>query len=77
MEFSYNLYKKHYEKYQEEKKKYKKYSGNNRDFYVKDDEPFEPTWRNVGISCALLGITVGAFWVVNAKWIIFHQLLFH
>ncbi len=38
MQFSYNLYKKHYEKVQEKKKDYIKYPGHEREEWAHKDE---------------------------------------
>lgn len=35
MQFSYNLYKKHYEQVQTKKKEYKRFSGNEKAYYAK------------------------------------------
>lgn len=67
MDFSYNLFKKHHEKYEEKKKNYTKYYGTDREFYARNDEPVQPPWKSIGVSVAMLGITASAYWMVHAS----------
>lgn len=67
MQFSYRLYKKHADQIGKEKQKYKKYHGNNKEYYAKEDEEYDPTWKTIGVAASLITVVMGAIWIVNMK----------
>ena len=67
MQFSYRLYKKHDELIETEKSKYKKYPGQDKEYYARQDEEYSPIWKALAIAGVMIGIGAGTIWVVNLK----------
>lgn len=67
MQFSYNLYKKHYEKVQQKKKDYIKYPGHEREEWAHKDEKQGPIWGPLGAGALMIGLVSGAIYFVNMK----------
>ena len=67
MQFSYRLYKKHADQIGKEKLKYKKYSGNDKEYYAKEDEEHDPDWKTIGVGVGLVTVVMTAIWIVNMK----------
>jgi hypothetical protein len=67
MQFSYNLYKKHYEEIQRKKMEWVKYPGHDRELWAKKTERGEPQWKTLGLASLIAALAFGAVVVVNYK----------
>lgn len=67
--FSYKLFKQHYEQMEQPKAEYQKYEGQNESYYARKDEQGEKPWRQVAAGSAALLIVLAAYYYTN-NWVI-------
>jgi hypothetical protein len=67
MQFSYTLYKRHYEQMQLKKMEYQKYFGQEREMWAHKDEKWQSIWTTLGLAGLMVGLIGGAVYIVHLK----------
>lgn len=67
--FSYKLFKQHYENVEQPKAEYQKYEGQNQSYYARKDEQGEKLWKQVTAGSVGLLIILAAYYYTNS-WVI-------